>query len=60
MLDNTLLESTKIDMFKFFTADSNILIAVVSLILLIFEYKLINKKINIIPNYIYILKYIEI
>ena len=36
----TLLETKGIEMFKFFTVDSNILIGVISLIIAIYEYRL--------------------
>ena len=55
---NLILQTTKLGMFKYYTVDSNILIGIVSLILLIYEYKLINKKIDKIPKTIYILKFI--
>jgi len=56
MPDRTLLEATSIEMFKFYTVDSNILIAIISLIFAIYEYKLLKHKINKIPNWVYILK----
>ena len=52
------LSSNKLEMFKFFTVDSNILVGIISLILIIYEIKLINNKINSIPNHIYVLKMI--
>lgn len=54
-----LLESTSFSMFRFFTVDSNILIGLSSLILLIYEIKLLNNKINKIPLTIYLFKYIS-
>lgn len=56
MPDETLLEVSKIEMFKFYTVDSNILMAIISLIFIIYEIKLLKGKIDKIPNKIYILK----
>lgn len=58
MPDATLLEASKIEMFKFYTVDSNILMGIISLILIIYEIKLLNKKIDKIPESVYILKLI--
>ena len=58
MPDATLLEASKVEMFKFYTVDSNILIGIISLILVIYEIKLLNKKIDKIPNKIYLFKFI--
>lgn len=51
------LQTSKLGMFKYYTVDSNILVGIVSLILIIYEYKLINKKIDKIPKKIYLLKF---
>ena len=53
-----LLEATKMEMFKFYTIDSNILVGIISFILVIWEIKLLNKKVKVIPNSIYVLKFI--
>ena len=58
MPSKTLLEASKIEMFKFFTVDSNILVGIVSLFLIIYEIKLLKGKIGHIPKKIYILKFI--
>jgi len=58
MPDKTLLEVSKIEMFKFYTVDSNILMAIISLIFAIYEIKLLKGKIDKIPNKIFILKII--
>ncbi len=58
MPSNASLDSSKIEMFKYFTVDSNILVGIISLILLIYEIKVLNKKISSIPNFIYVLKLI--
>ena len=58
MPDETLLEVSTIEMFKFYTVDSNVLMGIISLIFLIYEKKLIDNKIAEIPKNIYILKLI--
>ena len=50
------LTASRIEMFKFFTVDSNVLIGIVSLIFAIKEIQLIKGKINDIPTKYYILK----
>ena len=54
--DELVLESSKLGMFKFFTVDSNIFMGIISLIFVIYEIKLLNRKINDIPNWLYNLK----
>jgi len=56
MSDQTLLEASKIEMFKFYTVDSNILMGIVSFIFVIYDMKLLKNKINSIPIFVYILK----
>lgn len=56
MPGGSLLEVSKIEMFKFYTVDSNILIGIISLIFIIYENKLLKKEIREIPKLIYILK----
>ena len=58
MPGKTLLEVSKIGMLKFYTADSNILMGVASLIFAIYEIKLLKKKVKKIPKSIYIFKFI--
>ena len=58
MPGETLLEVSKLEMFKFYTVDSNILMGIISLIFIIYERKLINNKIKEIPKKVYILKLI--
>ena len=58
MPSKTLLEANKIEMFKFYTVDSNILMGLISLLFIIYELKLLNNKIDMIPKRIYILKFI--
>lgn len=52
----TVLESTKIGMLRFFTVESNMLMGIVALIFAINEIKLMKEKIADIPTKIYILK----
>ena len=56
MNGSKLLESSNFVMFKYFTVDSNILAGIVALILAVYEILLLSKKIDKIPNYVYILK----
>ena len=51
------LTSTGMHAFKYFTVLSNILVGLASLILLIYEYLLNNKRIKKIPKYAFLLKY---
>lgn len=60
MPNKTLLEVRNFGMLKFYTVDSNILIGLVSLILIIYEILLLKNKIKEIPNRIYILKLIGV
>lgn len=57
MPSDFVLADNKLDMFKYYTVDSNILMGVISLILLIYEYKYIFKK-KFIPKSVHILKFI--
>lgn len=52
----SVLESTTLGMFRFFTVDSNILMGIISLLFAIKEKKLLNGKIEKIPRTYYILK----
>lgn len=54
-----LLVSTKFEMFKFFTVDSNILMGVCALIFGFYDYKVITRKIKEIPSMIYLLKLVS-
>lgn len=58
MPDKTLLELSSFEMFKFYTVDSNILIGIVSLIMIIYEIKVLKNKISDIPKVIYLLKFV--
>ena len=59
MPGSTLLEVSKLGMLKFYTVDSNILMGISSFIFIIYERKLLNKKIKEISTKIYILKYMS-
>ena len=56
----SLLDSSDINMFKFFTVDSNILVGITTLVFLIYEIRLDKGRIKKIPEYIYILKYVGV
>ena len=56
MPSKSLLEVSNIEMFKFFTVDSNLFVGIISLILSIYEIKLLTNRIDKIPKLIYILK----
>ena len=58
MPGGSLLEVSKVEMFKFYTVDCNILMGIVSLIFIIYEKKLLKNKIKEIPKKVYILKLI--
>lgn len=54
-MPETIAESTPIGRFRFFTIDSNILMAITSLVFLIQQYKLMNNKIKEIDKKYYVL-----
>ena len=56
MSNTVLLDYDNIKIFQYFTVDSNILVGIASLILLIYEILLINKKIKKIPSIVYLIK----
>lgn len=53
------LEEKSIEMFKYFTVDSNIFMGLTSLLFIIYDYKIIKNNTKEIPKKIYILKYIS-
>lgn len=59
MSNTHILASTGLEPLKFYTVDSNILVGLAYLILIIYEYLLLKDKIKKIPKYVYILKYIS-
>lgn len=58
MSNTKILESTGFGAFKFYTVDSNVLVAIGSFILIINEILVLNNKKKEIPKYSYLLKYI--
>ena len=54
----SLLESTKLGMFRFYTVDSNLVMGIIALIFIIKEIELLTGKIDYIPSVMYILKLI--
>ena len=55
-----LILSSRFENFKFYTIDSNILVLLSSLLLSIYEYRLLKGKIKEIPNRVYIFKMVSI
>ena len=53
------LDSSSFGMFRFFTVDSNMLMGITSLILIIKERRLLNNKIKVIPIGYYVLKLVS-
>ena len=58
MTNTTLLDNAGIASFKFYTVDSNIIVGIASFIMVIYEVLYCCHKIDKIPKYAYILKYI--
>lgn len=56
MSDEVILESTKLNAFKFFTVDSNILMGLIALLFVYFEYQIIKKRKKTIPQELYVMK----
>ena len=56
MPGDLILETTKVEMFKFFTVDSNIFLGIAAFILMIYELRLFAQKIESIPKWVYLLK----
>ncbi|MEE3343415.1 MAG: hypothetical protein VZS44_04940 [Bacilli bacterium] len=59
MSNTKVLAATGFTPLKFYTVDSNILVGLASLLLIIYEYLLLKGKIKKIPKYVYIFKYIS-
>ena len=59
MANTKILSPTGFSILKLYTVDSNILAGLSSLILIIYEYLTLKKKIKEIPKFAYILKYIS-
>ena len=60
MSNTTLLSNNGLEVFKYYTVDSNILVGIASLVMIIYEILFIKKKINNIPDFVYVLKYIGV
>ena len=58
MSNTEVLATTGLSLFKFYTVDSNIFAGLASLILIIYEILILNKRIDKIPKFAYIMKYI--
>ena len=58
MGDTSVLSATGFSPFRYYTVDSNILVGVASLLLIIYECLLLNRKIDIIPTFVYAFKYV--
>ena len=52
------LTSTGLEAFKYFTVDSNIVVGLVAFIMFIYELLYLRKRIEVIPQFVYILKHI--
>lgn len=50
------LSSRSVDVFRFFTVESNILMGIIAFVFAIFEVKVLTKKREYIPSKVYILK----
>ena len=58
MASTSVLSTSGLALLKYYTVDSNILVGIASLFMIVYEYWLIKKKIKNIPKYVYVLKYI--
>jgi hypothetical protein len=54
--NTVVLESSRFNMFRYFTVDSNLLVGISSLIVVIYTTKFMKNKIKEIPKWVYILK----
>ena len=59
MADTKILTSTGLSALKYYTVDSNILAGITSLLFVVYECLVLKKRINTIPKFVYILKYIS-
>ena len=57
MGDDLILTANKIEAFKFFTVDSNILVGVIALLFAVYEILLLSGKIAALPKFLYVLKH---
>ena len=60
MTHTTLLASSGGSAFRFYTVDSNILVGISSLVMAIYEILVISKKIDKLPKFVYLFKYIGV
>lgn len=60
MSNTTLFNTGGLEVFKYYTVDSNILVGIASLIMIIYEILFIKKKISKIPDFVYLLKYMGV
>ena len=60
MSNTSLLSNVGLEVFKYYTVDSNILVGISSFIMIIYEILFLKNKIKEIPKYVYILKYIGV
>lgn len=60
MTNTRLLDSNGFEAFKYYTVDSNIIVGIASLIMVIYETLFLKNKIKEIPKYVYVLKYIGV
>ena len=60
MTNTTLLAIAGVKSFRYYTVDSNIIVGISSLIMAIYEILVLNKKIDKIPLFVYLLKYIGV
>lgn len=60
MSNTSLLDSTGLSAFKFYTVDSNVLAGISSLVMLVYEILFLNNKIDKIPKHVFLLKYISV
>ena len=58
MSNTQVLSTPGLEVFKYYTVDSNILVGMASLLLIIYEVLYMKKRISIIPKWVYLLKYI--
>ena len=59
MSDDTILELASLSAFQFFTFDSNLLLGIVTVMFIAYEIMLIKGKIEKIPRYAYLLKFVS-
>ena len=58
MANTQALSLTGLELFRYYTVDSNALVGIASLLFVIYEILIINKKKKEIPKYVYLFKYI--